>query len=245
MVSEGVDIPRLRVGVYATAAKTPLIFRQIVGRFVRTIPGAPGRPELAVPARRPRAARARRRRRERPEPVLRRRPRRRGAARRAPRARARPSRPRRRAFVPLAADVDAAAGAVRRRPAAPRAPCRVRRAPVEDPRRPRSRPSSAARSCATSATASSRTCAAPTAAATPRSTAGSTAPCGIRRVEDASIDQLERSIELLLGALGRGAAPVGRPRAALGDDVVRAELGAAAVAGQVAGRPRRRSRGGG
>jgi superfamily II DNA or RNA helicase len=38
MVSEGVDIPRLRVGVYATAAKTPLIFRQIVGRFVRTIP---------------------------------------------------------------------------------------------------------------------------------------------------------------------------------------------------------------
>jgi superfamily II DNA or RNA helicase len=39
MVSEGVDIPRLRVGVYATAAKTPLIFRQIVGRFVRTISG--------------------------------------------------------------------------------------------------------------------------------------------------------------------------------------------------------------
>ncbi len=39
MVSEGVDIPRLRVGVYASAAKTPLIFRQIVGRFVRTVPG--------------------------------------------------------------------------------------------------------------------------------------------------------------------------------------------------------------
>jgi superfamily II DNA or RNA helicase len=39
MVSEGVDIPRLRVGVYASAAKTPLSFRQIVGRFVRTIPG--------------------------------------------------------------------------------------------------------------------------------------------------------------------------------------------------------------
>ena len=39
MVSEGVDIPRLRVGVYATAAKTPMIFRQIVGRFVRTISG--------------------------------------------------------------------------------------------------------------------------------------------------------------------------------------------------------------
>jgi superfamily II DNA or RNA helicase len=41
MVSEGVDIPRLRVGVYATAAKTPLIFRQIIGRFVRTIAGRP------------------------------------------------------------------------------------------------------------------------------------------------------------------------------------------------------------
>ncbi|MFT4035568.1 MAG: DEAD/DEAH box helicase family protein [Patulibacter sp.] len=41
MVSEGVDIPRLRVGVYAAAAKTPLIFRQVVGRFVRVIPGRP------------------------------------------------------------------------------------------------------------------------------------------------------------------------------------------------------------
>jgi len=39
MVSEGVDIPRLRIGVYATAARTPLVFRQIAGRFVRTIPG--------------------------------------------------------------------------------------------------------------------------------------------------------------------------------------------------------------
>ena len=51
MVSEGVDIPRLRVGVYATAAKTPLIFRQIVGRFVRTLPGRPVEPSwLYVPA---------------------------------------------------------------------------------------------------------------------------------------------------------------------------------------------------
>ena len=41
MVSEGVDIPRLQVGVYATAAKTALIFRQIVGRFVRVVPGRP------------------------------------------------------------------------------------------------------------------------------------------------------------------------------------------------------------
>jgi superfamily II DNA or RNA helicase len=51
MVSEGVDIPRLRVGVYATAAKTPLIFRQIVGRFVRTLPGRPVDPSwLYLPA---------------------------------------------------------------------------------------------------------------------------------------------------------------------------------------------------
>jgi superfamily II DNA or RNA helicase len=42
MVSEGVDIPRLRVGVYATAARTELFFRQVVGRFIRTTPG-PGR----------------------------------------------------------------------------------------------------------------------------------------------------------------------------------------------------------
>jgi superfamily II DNA or RNA helicase len=51
MVSEGVDIPRLRVGVYATAAKTPLIFRQVVGRFVRTLPGRPvGMSWLYLPA---------------------------------------------------------------------------------------------------------------------------------------------------------------------------------------------------
>lgn len=35
MVSEGVDIPRLAVGVYATSASTPLYFAQAVGRFVR------------------------------------------------------------------------------------------------------------------------------------------------------------------------------------------------------------------
>ena len=36
MVSEGVDIPRLGVGVYATSASTPLFFAQAIGRFVRT-----------------------------------------------------------------------------------------------------------------------------------------------------------------------------------------------------------------
>lgn len=35
MVSEGVDVPRLAVGVYATSASTPLFFSQVIGRFVR------------------------------------------------------------------------------------------------------------------------------------------------------------------------------------------------------------------
>jgi superfamily II DNA or RNA helicase len=41
MVSEGVDIPRLRVGVYATTTSTELFFRQAVGRFVRWQAGRP------------------------------------------------------------------------------------------------------------------------------------------------------------------------------------------------------------
>lgn len=40
MVSEGVDIPRLRVGVFATNTTTELFFRQAVGRLVRWVPGA-------------------------------------------------------------------------------------------------------------------------------------------------------------------------------------------------------------
>ena len=39
MVSEGVDIPRLRVGVFATNTSTELFFRQAVGRLVRHIRG--------------------------------------------------------------------------------------------------------------------------------------------------------------------------------------------------------------
>jgi superfamily II DNA or RNA helicase len=35
MVAEGVDIPRLRVGVFATTTTTELFFRQAVGRLVR------------------------------------------------------------------------------------------------------------------------------------------------------------------------------------------------------------------
>jgi superfamily II DNA or RNA helicase len=41
MVSEGVDIPRLRVGVFATTTATELFFRQAVGRFVRWTRGVP------------------------------------------------------------------------------------------------------------------------------------------------------------------------------------------------------------
>jgi len=58
MVSEGVDIPRLCVGVYATATATPLFFAQAVGRFVRArrpgetasifVPSVPGLLQFAA-----------------------------------------------------------------------------------------------------------------------------------------------------------------------------------------------------
>lgn len=38
MVSEGVDIPRLRVGIYATTIRTKMYFRQFLGRIVRRVP---------------------------------------------------------------------------------------------------------------------------------------------------------------------------------------------------------------
>lgn len=50
MVSEGVDIPRLRVGVFATTTTTELFFRQAVGRLVRWTPGVPSqRAYLFIP----------------------------------------------------------------------------------------------------------------------------------------------------------------------------------------------------
>jgi superfamily II DNA or RNA helicase len=49
-VSEGVDIPRLAVGVYASTYRTPLFFRQVVGRFVRTRPGEEFNARLFIPA---------------------------------------------------------------------------------------------------------------------------------------------------------------------------------------------------
>ncbi|MEC7968226.1 MAG: DEAD/DEAH box helicase [Actinomycetota bacterium] len=39
MISEGVDLPRLRVAVYATTTVTSLFFRQAVGRIARWTPG--------------------------------------------------------------------------------------------------------------------------------------------------------------------------------------------------------------
>lgn len=39
MISEGVDIPRLRVAVYATTTTTAMFFRQAVGRIARWTPG--------------------------------------------------------------------------------------------------------------------------------------------------------------------------------------------------------------
>lgn len=42
MVSEGVDIPRLRVGVYATTVTTKMYFRQFLGRIVRITPEPAG-----------------------------------------------------------------------------------------------------------------------------------------------------------------------------------------------------------
>ena len=175
MVCEGVDIPRLRVGVYATAAKTPLIFRQIVGRFVRTIPGRPAdmswlylpatRSSRRTPTRSSASCATCSARRPRPTRSARR-------ARGAARDRARPSSPR----SSRRGRRRPAAGAVRAARRAAPAPAAI--APARGRRRtptradPRPRRSSAARSCATSATASSPTSAAATAAATPRSTGG-------------------------------------------------------------------------
>jgi len=39
MISEGVDIPRLRVGVFLSNVRTELFFRQAAGRLVRLVPG--------------------------------------------------------------------------------------------------------------------------------------------------------------------------------------------------------------
>ena len=50
MVSEGVDVPRLRVGVYATTARTELFFRQVIGRFIRRTPAPKAADVARLPA---------------------------------------------------------------------------------------------------------------------------------------------------------------------------------------------------
>lgn len=50
MISEGVDIPRLAVGVYASKTQTPLFFRQVVGRFVRVRENEEFNARLLIPA---------------------------------------------------------------------------------------------------------------------------------------------------------------------------------------------------
>lgn len=49
MVSEGVDVPRLRVGVWATTTSTELFFRQAVGRLVRVGHGPYGESFMFLP----------------------------------------------------------------------------------------------------------------------------------------------------------------------------------------------------
>lgn len=49
MVSEGVDIPRLMVGVYATNYQTKMFFTQVVGRLVRVRPGERVTARMYVP----------------------------------------------------------------------------------------------------------------------------------------------------------------------------------------------------
>jgi superfamily II DNA or RNA helicase len=199
MVSEGVDIPRLRVGVYATAAKTPLIFRQIVGRFVRTIPGRPPEPSWLFlpgdPVLRAHADEVERELRHVLRPVedaegldegFERRESERGEAE---------------AFVPVAADVApqlALFGPPRGAPAT--APAAAVTAPAAGDEAPMA---------AFERRALLRDKRHRLVADLRRAQGGSHAEinrwlnrsCGIRRVEDASIDQLERSIDLLLRRL--------------------------------------------
>ena len=199
MVSEGVDIPRLRVGVYATAAKTPLIFRQIVGRFVRTIPGRPPEPSWLFlpgdPVLRAHADEVERELRHVLRPVedaegldegFERRETERGEAE---------------AFVPVAADVApqlALFGPPGGAPAAAPAPVVTAPAAPDDAPMPAFERRALLRDKRHRLVADLR-----------RAQGGSHAEinrwlnrsCGIRRVEDASIDQLERSIDLLLRRL--------------------------------------------
>jgi hypothetical protein len=206
MVSEGVDIPRLRVGVYATAAKTPLIFRQIVGRFVRTLPGRaadmswlylPGDPVLQA-----HAADVERELRHVLRPPSEADP----FALDGPEEARETERSEEPAFVPVAADVApqlalfGAPGGT----AAP--PPRVAPAPAAvEGDEPEEAPEQAAFERRALLRDKRHRLVADLRRRDGRSHAEINRwlnrSCGIGRVEDASLDQLERSVELLLGAL--------------------------------------------
>jgi superfamily II DNA or RNA helicase len=201
MVSEGVDIPRLRVGVYATAAKTPLIFRQIVGRFVRTLPGRPADLSWlylpADPTLRAHAADVERELRHVLRPARESDPLELDDAGPA-RATERSEEP---AFVPIAADVApqlALFGAPA--PTAPRTATRAAATPAPEPD-----PEPAAFERRALLRDKRHRLVADLRRRDGRSHAEINRwlnrSCGIRGVEDASLDQLQRSIELLLGAL--------------------------------------------
>jgi superfamily II DNA or RNA helicase len=204
MVSEGVDIPRLRVGVYATAAKTPLVFRQIVGRFVRTIHGRTVDPSWlflpADPVLRAHAGEVERELRHVLRPP--------GSddaedgfdeldGRREPSERGEPE-----GFVPVAADVAPQLALFAGGPAP--APVPAFRSAIDEP--------DEAAMPAFERRALLRDKRHRLVSDLRRNGGGSHAEinrwlnrsCGIRRVEDASIDQLERSIEMLLGRLSGG-----------------------------------------
>lgn len=207
MVSEGVDIPRLRVGVYATAAKTAMIFRQIVGRFVRVGSGSGDRSWLFLPAEpvlRSHAAqvedeihRVMRRARgedegwEQPEDQVQ-------TERSDPEL----------GFVPVAADVvpqmnlfgepgDVAVQPMAAPPPAPAAAAAEPEEPAPLPAFERRRILRARRHSLVSELARSRRC------GHREANRWINSKLGIRRVDDATIAQLERSCELLVAELGR------------------------------------------
>ena len=204
MVSEGVDVPRLRVGVYATTARTELFFRQVIGRFIRRtpapkdqmshvfLPSDPRLKALAIADRggaqpragaraerrraRRRARRARRGRRGVPGAVVERAPRRGRAADDPARRRA---------------------AAVRRAGAAGARRLRVhddRRAVAAPSRRPRS---SAASACAPSVTRWSATIARRTGEAHRTINARINRDVGAASVDKSTDDQLEKANRLL------------------------------------------------
>jgi hypothetical protein len=187
------------VGVYATAAKTPLVFRQIVGRFVRTIPGRPlDRSWLFLPADpvlRAHAAEVERELRH----VLRPPAEEDGGALDELDERRQTERGEAEAFVPVAADVAPQLALFAGGPAP--APVAAFPSAVDEP--------DEATMPAFERRALLRDKRHRLVADLRRSQGGSHAEinrwlnrsCGVRRVEDASIDQLERSIELLLGRL--------------------------------------------